>query len=61
MTLELVKEINKLGETSYHIEVDCRYESGTARTQLVDIMEVYEALKTSYSFARKEVLIKEQL
>jgi uncharacterized protein YfbU (UPF0304 family) len=61
MTLELVKEINKLGEVSYHIEVDGRYESGTARTQLVDVMEVYDALKTSYSFARKEVLIKEQL
>ena len=61
MTIELVKEFDTIGQITYYIKVDDKFQSGTVRSQLVDAMEVYESIKTNYTKAKVEVLIKESL
>jgi hypothetical protein len=61
MTIELVKELDNIGQVSYHVKVDGSFQSGTFRSQLHDAMEVYENVKANYSKARTEVLIKEEI
>jgi hypothetical protein len=61
MTIELVKEFDTVGQITYYIKVDDKFQSGTVRSQLVDAMEVYENVKAKYTQARVEVLIKETL
>ena len=61
MTIELVKEFDTIGQITYYIKVDDKFQSGTVRSQLVDAMEVYENVKAKYTQARVEVLIKETL
>ena len=61
MTIELVKELDNIGQVSYHVKVDGSFQSGTFRSQLHDAMEVYENVKANYSKARTETLIKEEI
>ena len=61
MTIDLVKEYSKLGEVSYHVEVDGQYQSGTAKFTLAEAQEVFENLRSNLTQARKEVLIREEL
>jgi hypothetical protein len=61
MTIELVKEFDKIGQVIYYVKVDAKFQSGTVRLQLTDAMEVYESIKTNYTKAKVEVLIKESL
>ena len=61
MTIELVKEFDTVGQITYYIKVDNKFQPGTVRLQLTDAMEVYESIKTNYTKAKVEVLIKEAL
>ena len=61
MTIELVKELDNIGQVSYHVKVDGSYQSGTVRSQLHDAMEVYENIKANCGKARMEILIKEEI
>jgi hypothetical protein len=61
MVIELVKEYSKLGEVSYYVELDGSYQTGTARSSLMDAQEVYQALKQFHTQARKEILIREEI
>jgi hypothetical protein len=61
MTIELVKDVDNLGQVSYHVKVDGNFQSGTFRSQLHDAMEVYENIKLHYGKSRTEVLIKEEI
>jgi hypothetical protein len=59
MTIELVKEFDTIGQITYYIKVDDKFQSGTVRSQLADAMDVYETVKAKYTQARVETLIKE--
>lgn len=61
MTLELIKEVGPTGDAMYHVKVDGKYQSGSARCELHDAMLVYEAIKQNYSKARTEVLVRENI
>lgn len=61
MTIDLVKEYSKLGDISYHVEIDGSYEAGTARHTLVEAQEVFENVKSYHTKARKEILIREEV
>jgi hypothetical protein len=61
MTIELIKEYDKVGQITYHIKVDNEFQSGTIRRTLPEAMDVYECVKEKYSSARVEVLIKEEI
>ena len=61
MKIELVKDVDNIGQVSYYIKVDDKLQSGTVRSQLHDAMEVYENVKENYSKARVEVLIREEI
>jgi hypothetical protein len=61
MTIELVKELDNVGQITYHVKIDDKFQSGTIRTQLTDALDVYENIKSCYSKARIEVLIKEEI
>jgi hypothetical protein len=61
MTIELVKEFDTAGQITYYVRVDTKFQPGTVRSQLTDAMEVYESIKTNYTKAKVEVLIKESL
>ena len=52
MTIELVKEFDTVGQITYYIKVDDKFQTGTVRSQLVDAMEVYENVKAKYTKAR---------
>jgi hypothetical protein len=59
MTIELVKEIDIVGQITYYIKIDNEFQSGTVRTQLTDAMDVFENIKAKHTQARVETLIKE--
>jgi len=61
MTIELVKEVSPTGSVTYYVNVDGKYQTGTARGELEDAMMVYEATKDNYNKARTEVLIREDI
>jgi|LauGreDrversion4_2_1035121.scaffolds.fasta_scaffold43373_5 hypothetical protein len=59
MTIELVKEFDNIGNITYYIKVDDKFQSGTVRTVLTDALDVYECVKENYTKSRIEVLIRE--
>lgn len=59
MTLELVKEVGPTGNVTYHVSVDGKYQSGSARTDMHEAMMVYEAIRENYTKARTEILMRE--
>jgi hypothetical protein len=61
MTLELVKEYNRKGELMYYISVDGKMEIGSIRNTMMDAMETYENIKSKYTQARTEVLVREEI
>ena len=61
MKIELVKELDSIGQVTYYIKVDDKFQSGTVRSKLPDAMEVYENVKANYSKSRVEVLIQEEI
>lgn len=61
MTIELVKELDNIGQITYYVKVDDKFQGGTIRTQLTDALEVYENIKSGYSKARIEVLVREEI
>lgn len=61
MKIELVKELDNIGQVTYYVKVDDKFQSGTVRLQLPEAMEVYENVKANYSKSRVEVLIKEEI
>ena len=61
MTIELVKEFDKLGQISYHVKVDDKFQSGTIRVNLQDALEVFDNVKANYTKARTEVLVREEI
>ena len=61
MKIELVKELDNIGQVTYYVKVDDKFQSGTVRLQLPEAMEVYENVKANYSKSRVEVLIQEEI
>jgi hypothetical protein len=61
MKIELVKELDSIGQITYYIKVDDKFQSGTVRSQFPDAMEMYENVKANYSKSRVEVLIQEEI
>jgi hypothetical protein len=61
MKIELVKELDSIGQVTYYIKVDDKFQSGTVRSTLPDAREVYENVKANYSKSRVEVLIQEEI
>jgi hypothetical protein len=61
MKIELVKELDSIGDITYYIKVDDKFQSGTIRLKLPEAMEVYENVKANYSKSRVEVLIQEEI
>lgn len=61
MTIDLVKEYDKVGKITYHIKVDNQFVPGTVRLDLPDALGMYETVKTQYTLAREEVLIREEI
>jgi hypothetical protein len=61
MKIELVKELDSIGQVTYYIKVDDKFQSGTIRSTLLDAREMYENVKANYSKSRVEVLIQEEI
>jgi hypothetical protein len=61
MTIELVKEFDNVGQISYYVKVDDKFQPGTVRSSITDAMETYENVKANYTKARVEVLVKETI
>ncbi len=61
MTIELVKEFDSIGNITYYVKVDNKFQSGTVRSNVTDAMEVYENVRANYTKARVETLIKEDI
>ena len=61
MVIELVKEYSKLGEVSYYVQIDNVYQSGTARSGLLEATEAYNNIKQFHTQARCEILVREEI
>lgn len=59
MTIELVKEFDTVGNITYYVKVDDKFQAGTVRTILTDALDVYENVKAKHTKARVETLVKE--
>ena len=61
MKLELVKETDIKGQTSYHVKADDKYVTGSTRFDIVDAQQVYDEVKTNFTKARTEIMIREEI
>jgi hypothetical protein len=61
MKLELVKEIDIKGQTSYHVKADDSYVIGSTRFDVMEAQQVYDEIKANSTKARTEVLIREEI
>lgn len=61
MIIELVKEYNRKGELMYYISIDGKMETGSIQNTMLDAMQTYENIKSKYTQARTEVLVREEI
>ena len=61
MIIELVKEYNRKGELMYYISIDGKMEPGSIQSTMLDAMQTYENIKSKYTQARTEVLVREEI
>lgn len=61
MKIELIKDVDNIGQVTYYVKIDDKFQSGTIRHQLHEAMEVYDNVKENCSKARIEVLIREEI
>ena len=61
MIIELVKEYNRKGELMYYISIDGKMETGSIQSTMLDAMQTYENIKSKYTQARIEVLVREEI
>ena len=61
MIIELVKEYNNRGELMYYISIDGKMETGSIQSTMLDAMQTYENIKSKYTQARTEVLVREEI
>ena len=61
MIIELVKEYNRKGELMYYISIDGKMDTGSSQSTMLDAMQTYENIKSKYTQARIEVLVREEI
>lgn len=61
MTFELIKERDAHGELSYHVKVNGEFQNGSVAFNMQEALAKYENIKSNYTKAKSETLIKEEL
>jgi hypothetical protein len=56
MKIELIKEVNFVGEVSYYIEVNSKYVVGSMTTKEEKAAEMYEFIMNNKDLKSKEII-----
>jgi hypothetical protein len=61
MKIQLIKEYDKKGDISYHVDVDGEVVPDSIRYSFHDARAVYETIRTSHTISRTVILLEEQI
>jgi hypothetical protein len=61
MIIELTKKVNKIGDIVYFIKVDNEFVPGSVTLDIASATVMYDNVKSSYTLAREEALMREEI